>query len=69
MRSKSLLVIVAGGAGAPSSSSPPAPCPPLDTNIPVYAIGDPIFGGQFLVDKTAGQIPFSFIGINITDSK
>ncbi len=34
----------------------PAPCPPLDTNIPVYAIGDPIFGGQFLVDRTAGQI-------------
>lgn len=34
----------------------PLPFPPLDTNAPVYAIGDPVAGGQFLVDETAGQI-------------
>ena len=34
----------------------PLPFPPLDTNAPVYAIGDPIIGGQFLVDETAGQV-------------
>jgi len=34
----------------------PLPFPPVDTNTPVYAIGDPIAGGQFLVDATAGQV-------------
>jgi len=30
----------------------PLPCPPLDPNTPVYALG----GGQFLVDETDGQL-------------
>jgi len=34
----------------------PLPFPPMDTNAPVYAIGDPVGGGQFLVDLTAGQV-------------
>ena len=34
----------------------PLPCPPLDSSTPVYAIGDPAIGGQFLVDETAGQV-------------
>lgn len=34
----------------------PLPFPPFDTNAPVYSIGDPIVGGQFLVDETAGQV-------------
>ncbi len=34
----------------------PLPFPPFDTNTPVYAIGDPGAGGQFLVDQTAGQV-------------
>ena len=34
----------------------PLPFPPFDTNTPVYAIGDPGAGGQFLVDETAGQV-------------
>ena len=34
----------------------PLPFPPFDTNAPVYSIGDPILGGQFLVDVTAGQV-------------
>lgn len=34
----------------------PLPCPPFDTNAPVYSIGDPIVGGQFLVDQTAGLV-------------
>jgi len=28
----------------------------METNTPVYAIGDPIVGGQFLVDQTSGQV-------------
>ena len=34
----------------------PLPTPPLDTNTPVYAIGDPVVVGQFLMDETAGQV-------------
>lgn len=34
----------------------PLPFPPIDTNTPVYAIGDPVVGGQFLMDQTAGQV-------------
>jgi hypothetical protein len=34
----------------------PLPFPPVDTNTPVYAIGDPVSGGQFLVDETGGQV-------------
>lgn len=34
----------------------PLPCPPLDPATPVYAIGDPAVGGQFLVDETASQV-------------
>ena len=34
----------------------PLPFPPLDPATPVYAIGDPAAGGQFLVDQTAGQV-------------
>ena len=34
----------------------PLPFPPMQTNTPVYAIGDPAVGGQFLVDETAGQV-------------
>ncbi|MCX5682083.1 MAG: hypothetical protein NT049_00125, partial [Planctomycetota bacterium] len=30
----------------------PLPCPPIDPNTPVYAIG----GDQFLVDETAGEL-------------
>ena len=34
----------------------PLPCPPLDQSMHVYAIGDPVFGGQFLVDQTTDQV-------------
>jgi hypothetical protein len=37
----------------------PLPFPPLDPNTPVYAIGDPVSGGQFLVDETAGRVTSS----------
>jgi hypothetical protein len=32
------------------------PFPPLSQSIPVYAIGDPVFGGQFLVDEMVGSL-------------
>ncbi len=38
--------------GAGGICPAPFPCPPLDPNVPVYAIAD----GQFLVDGTGGQV-------------
>jgi hypothetical protein len=38
--------------------APPMPCPPLDTNLPIYAIA----GGQFLVDGTVSDQAASSTG-------